>query len=63
MATSGATRKTIGLATLGYVEGTVLIAGKKHTAAPVDGNANGFLRRRGDRLWIDLDRNNQWTPC
>jgi hypothetical protein len=57
-----ATRKTIGLATLGYVEGSVSIAGKKHAARRVDGNGNGFFADAADRLWIDLNRDNQWDP-
>jgi hypothetical protein len=58
----GAARKTIGLATLGYVEGSVLIAGKRHAARRVDGNANGFFADAADRLWIDLNGDNQWDP-
>jgi hypothetical protein len=58
----GATRKTISLATLGYVEGVVSIAGKKHAVRRVDGNANGFFADAADRLWIDLNRDNQWDP-
>jgi hypothetical protein len=58
----GATRKTISLATLGYVEGAVLIAGKKHPVRRVDGNANGFFADATDRLWIDLNGDKQWDP-
>jgi hypothetical protein len=58
----GATRKTISLATLGYVEGVVSIAGKKHTVRRVDGNANGFFADADDRLWIDLNMDKQWDP-
>jgi hypothetical protein len=58
----GATRKTISLATLGYVEGVVSIAGKKHAVRRVDGNANGFFADAADRLWIDLNRDKQWDP-
>jgi len=58
----GVTRKTIGLATLGYVEGAADIAGKKHTMRRVDGNANGFFADAADRLWIDLNRDNTWDP-
>ncbi len=58
----GVTRKTISLATLGYVEGVVLIAGKKHTVRRVDGNANGFFADAADRLWIDLNMDKQWDP-
>src|SRR4051794_35874314 len=58
----GVTRKSISLATLGYVEGIVSIAGKKYTVRRVDGNANGFFADAADRLWIDLNRDNQWDP-
>ncbi len=58
----GATRKSISLATLGYVEGVLAIAGKKHAVRRVDGNANGFFADSADRLWIDLNRDNQWDP-
>jgi hypothetical protein len=58
----GVTRKTIGLATLGYAEGVVPIAGKRHAVRRVDGNANGFFADAADRLWIDLDRDDQWDP-
>src|SRR5207244_12734550 len=56
----GATGKTISMATLGYVEGVVTIAGKKLTVRRVDGNANGFFADAADRLWIDLNGDNDW---
>src|SRR5262249_23673983 len=58
----GVTRKTINLATLGHVEGTVSIAGKKFSARRADGNANGLFADSADRLWIDLDGDNRWDP-
>jgi hypothetical protein len=58
----GVTPNTIKLATLGYVEGTVSIAGKKRAARRVDGNANGFFADAADRLWIDLNGDNRWDP-
>jgi hypothetical protein len=58
----GVTRKTIGLATLGHVEGAVAMAGKKHAVRRVDGNANGFFADAADRLWIDLNGDNEWDP-
>ena len=58
----GVNRKTISLATMGYVEGEVLIAGKKHLVRRVDGNANGFFADAADRVWIDLNRDKQWDP-
>jgi hypothetical protein len=58
----GVAGKTIGLATLGYFEGNVTIASKKHAARRVDGNANGFFSDAADRLWIDLNGDKQWDP-
>jgi hypothetical protein len=58
----GVTRKIINLATLGYVEGTVSVAGKKRTARRVDGNANGLFGDAADRLWIDLNGDGRWDP-
>ncbi|MEX0613536.1 MAG: hypothetical protein WD229_15570 [Pirellulales bacterium] len=58
----GVTAKTIGLATLGYVDGTVAMAGKDHAARRVDGNANGFFADAADRVWIDLNSDKQWDP-
>jgi hypothetical protein len=56
------TRKSISLATLGYREGVVSIAGKKHAVRRVDGNGNGFFADAADRLWIDLNGDSQWDP-
>jgi hypothetical protein len=56
----GTTRKTVSLATLGSVEGSVSVAGKKCRARRVDGNANGFFADAADRLWIDLNQDHQW---
>lgn len=58
----GQGRRSIGLATLGAVEGTVTIAGRRHAAARVDGNANGFFADAADRVWIDLNSDRQWDP-
>jgi hypothetical protein len=58
----GATRKTISLATLGYVEGIIPISGTRYTVRRVDGNANGSFADAADRLWIDLNRDKQWDP-
>ncbi len=58
----GVTRKTINLATLGHVEGSVSIAGKRLSARRVDGNANGLFADAADRLWIDLDGDGRWDP-
>jgi hypothetical protein len=58
----GATRKTLSLATLGYVEGSVSVSGKKLAARRVDGNANGSFADASDRLWIDLNGDQHWDP-
>src|SRR5262249_29512730 len=58
----GVTRNAIKLATLGHVEGTVSVAGKKLAARRVDGNANGLFADAADRLWIDLDGDGRWDP-
>jgi hypothetical protein len=58
----GAAGKTIGLATLGHVGGSVVVAGKRYDARRVDGNANGFFADAADRLWIDLDGDGRWDP-
>jgi hypothetical protein len=58
----GVTGKTINLATLGYVEGSVSIAGKRLSARRVDGNGNGLFADAADRLWIDLDGDGRWDP-
>jgi hypothetical protein len=58
----GVRRNAIKLATLGHVEGTVLVAGKKLAARRVDGNANGLFADAADRVWIDLDGDGRWDP-
>jgi hypothetical protein len=58
----GTARKTVRLATLGYVEGSLSLAGKTYRARRVDGNANGFFADAADRVWIDLNQDNQWDP-
>jgi hypothetical protein len=58
----GIMRKTIGLATLGYIEGAVEMAGAKRQVRRVDGNANGFFADAADRLWIDLDGDKTLDP-
>jgi hypothetical protein len=50
------------LATFGFLEGVVAIAGKKHAVLRVDGNANGFFADATDRLWIDLNGDGKWDP-
>ncbi len=54
--------KSLRLATVGYVAGTVEIAGKHVAARRVDGDANGLFADAGDRLWLDLDGDGQFDP-
>ena len=56
----GITGKTIGVATLGYLEGRVQVAGKTIACRRVDGDANGLFADLRDRLWLDLNADGQW---
>ena len=56
----GATGLTFSFAAAGYLEGTVNIAGRVHSARRTDGDGNGFLTDAQDRLWIDLDDDGRW---
>jgi len=56
----GIIANSIGLATLGYLEGQVEIAGRKIAARRVDGDANGLFSDPRDRLWLDLNGDGQW---
>lgn len=49
----GKTSRTLAVATCGYWEGHVTLAGKRVAARRVDGDANGLLADAMDRLWID----------
>src|SRR5207249_379501 len=58
----GITGKTLGVATLGYLEGKVQLNGRQVTVRRVDGDGNGLFADLRDRLWIDLDGDGQWDP-
>jgi hypothetical protein len=58
----GASRQTLGYATAGYLEGTVVVGGQKKgdkqqsrvlAARRVDGDGNGFLADTQDRIFVD----------
>src|SRR5205814_7719670 len=55
-----ATGGSLGVATAGYIEGRVNLAGKSVTARRVDGDANGLFADAADPLWFDLDGNGRW---
>jgi hypothetical protein len=56
----GITGRTIGVATIGYLEGSVQVAGKSIACRRVDGDANGLYADLRDRLWLDLNADGQW---
>lgn len=58
----GITGKTLGVATLGYLEGRVNVAGKSLACRRVDGDANGLYTDLRDRLWLDLNADGKWDP-
>jgi hypothetical protein len=69
----GASGQTLGYATAGYVEGTVVLgahedASDKHkqsrvlAARRVDGDGNGFLADTQDGLFIDLNADGRFDP-
>jgi hypothetical protein len=56
----GAIGASLGVATLGYLEGYVTIGDKRMAARRVDGDANGLFSDPRDRLWLDLNADGQW---
>ena len=56
----GITGKKLGVATVGYVEGSVLVDERTVQVRRVDGDANGFFADARDRLWLDLDNDGDW---
>ena len=59
----GTTARTLSYAVLGYLEGTVEIAGRRIAARRMDGDGNGFFTDPQDRLWLDLDGDGRWDPA
>jgi hypothetical protein len=58
----GVTGKTLGLATLGYLEGEAGLDGRRVKVRRVDGDSNGLFADLRDRLWIDRNGDGQWDP-
>jgi hypothetical protein len=56
----GATGITFGFAAAGYLEGNVLLAGKRHAARRADGDGNGLFTDEQDFIWIDLNGDGRW---
>jgi hypothetical protein len=56
----GVIGSSLGVATLGYLEGEVAIGDRRVTARRVDGDANGLFSDPRDRLWLDLNGDGQW---
>jgi hypothetical protein len=52
----------LSFASTGYLEGEVVLAGRKVAVRRVDGDGNGFFADSRDRLWIDLDGDGVWDP-
>lgn len=53
---------TLGFATIGFVEGTTKLGERMVRVRRVDGDGNGLFADARDRLWIDLDGDEQWDP-
>jgi hypothetical protein len=68
----GASGRTLGYASAGYLEGTVAVDGKgggtvsaearRLAARRVDGDGNGLMADAQDRLWIDLNGDGRFDP-
>lgn len=64
----GASGRTLGYASAGYLEGTVEIGGpagkpRRVLARRVDGDGNGLVSDPQDRLWIDGDGDGRFDPA
>jgi len=58
----GATGRTLAIATLGYMQGSITVGGRTVTARRVDGDADGMFASASDRLWIDRNADGAWDP-
>jgi hypothetical protein len=56
------TGDAIGVATIGFMEGSVTLDSTPVGARRVDANGNGLFADSQDRLWLDLDANGKWDP-
>ncbi len=54
------TGDSLRMATCGYVEGSVSLAGQACAVRRTDGNANGLFSDARDRIWIDVDADGRW---
>ncbi len=52
--------RTIGVSTVGYLEGRIEIDGRTCAARMVDADSSGRLGDVDDRLWLDLNDDGQW---
>lgn len=59
----GATGLTFRAAAAGYLDGSVVIGGRRRAARRTDGDGNGRLTDPRDRVWVDLDDDGRWDPA
>jgi hypothetical protein len=57
-----ASGKSLSVATLGYLAGSVTLGERTIAARRVDGNANGLFADPQDRLWLDLSGDGKFDP-
>ena len=58
----GITGRTLSYSTIGFVAGRTTLGDRSLRVRRVDGDGNGFFADARDRLWIDLDGNDEWDP-
>lgn len=58
----GRTGAVFGVATLGWLEGELELAGRRVRALRRDGDANGFFGDAQDELWLDRDESGDFAP-
>lgn len=56
----GISSKSLSFATLGYLEGSVAVDGQPRRARRVDGDGDGLFSATRDRVWLDLNGDDQW---
>jgi hypothetical protein len=56
----GASGRTLGYASAGYLEGIASVGGEPRSVRRTDGDGNGLLTDAQDRIWIDLDQDGRW---